>query len=181
MPVTGKMIGRKWKCLARGIQNLIVGGKIYSPIQRLLTVNQTTRKGSSSISFEPVRTFDSKRKGCGCSIRGIDDLQWVCSGEFNELLSASKKRGGLVKPVSDMVTFRQAINDCDIIDLGFSGLNFTWNNRRKGNNNIQQRGFFVGMPRHVLSSEGPKQSFLIQASQAMVTLPPNPEFPETEL
>ncbi|KAK1567898.1 hypothetical protein Q3G72_017927 [Acer saccharum] len=62
-PITRKKTGRKWKRVAKGIQSPFVGEKISSLIHRLFTVNQIARKGSSSISSEPVGTFDSKRKG----------------------------------------------------------------------------------------------------------------------
>ncbi|KAK1554997.1 hypothetical protein Q3G72_020206 [Acer saccharum] len=72
-------------------------------------------------------------------LRAVDDLPWVCGGDFNELLSVSEKRGGAAKSISDMVAFRQAIDDCELTDLGYSGPNYTWNNKREGKDNIQQR------------------------------------------
>ncbi|KAK3221474.1 hypothetical protein Dsin_008499, partial [Dipteronia sinensis] len=35
--------------------------------------------------------------------------------------------------------FRQAVEDCDLVDLGFSGPSLTWNNKRDGRMNIQER------------------------------------------
>jgi hypothetical protein len=38
-----------------------------------------------------------------------------------------------------MKLFRECLEDCDLVDLGFSGPKFTWNNREKGNNNVKIR------------------------------------------
>ncbi|KAK3229264.1 hypothetical protein Dsin_001145 [Dipteronia sinensis] len=38
-----------------------------------------------------------------------------------------------------MVQFREVMDDCDLVDLGFSGLRFTWNNKRDGKDNIHER------------------------------------------
>ncbi|KAK3222865.1 hypothetical protein Dsin_009890 [Dipteronia sinensis] len=38
-----------------------------------------------------------------------------------------------------MFRFRQAIDDCDLVDLGFSEPKLTWNNRRDGKSNIHER------------------------------------------
>lgn len=35
--------------------------------------------------------------------------------------------------------FSQAVNDCGLFDLGFKGPKFTWNNMRKGVDNVQER------------------------------------------
>ncbi|KAK3204864.1 hypothetical protein Dsin_018910 [Dipteronia sinensis] len=51
----------------------------------------------------------------------------------------NEKSGGSDKSISEMLVFRQAVDDCDLIDLGFHGPMFTWNNKRDGRNNIQER------------------------------------------
>jgi hypothetical protein len=38
-----------------------------------------------------------------------------------------------------MERFRDCLSDCGLADLGFSGYEFTWNNRREGEANIQAR------------------------------------------
>ncbi|KAK2641855.1 hypothetical protein Ddye_023618 [Dipteronia dyeriana] len=69
----------------------------------------------------------------------VDTLPWVCGGDFNELLSMSDKVGGSDKSLSSMNLFRQAVDDCNLIDLGYSGPRLTWNNKRDGKWNIQER------------------------------------------
>jgi hypothetical protein len=38
-----------------------------------------------------------------------------------------------------MERFRTCLDDCGLADLGFSGYEYTWNNRREGADNIQAR------------------------------------------
>lgn len=59
-------------------------------------------------------------------------LPWVCMGDFNELLYANEKEGGLIRPVRQMLAFRDAISDCHLDDMGFEGATFTWFSTRNG-------------------------------------------------
>ncbi|TXG53035.1 hypothetical protein EZV62_022204 [Acer yangbiense] len=72
-------------------------------------------------------------------LREVDNLPWVCDGDFNDILSMTEKEGGSAKSFSDMYNFRQTIDDCNLIDLGFTRPKYTWNNKRDGSNNIQER------------------------------------------
>jgi hypothetical protein len=53
---------------------------------------------------------------------------WVVMGDFNEVLVASKKWGGSAKSKRLMRDFQQALEDCDLADLGYRGPQFTWTN-----------------------------------------------------
>ncbi|KAK2658385.1 hypothetical protein Ddye_004918 [Dipteronia dyeriana] len=72
-------------------------------------------------------------------LRDIDDLPWVCGGDFNEILSMNEKLGGSEKRCTGMFQFRKVVDDCDLFDLGFTGLCLAWNNKRDGKANIQER------------------------------------------
>ncbi|TXG60811.1 hypothetical protein EZV62_012174 [Acer yangbiense] len=72
-------------------------------------------------------------------LREVDRLPWVYSGDFNEVLSQNENCGGSEKVFLNMLLFRQAVEDCDLIDLGYSGPRYMWNNMRKGRSNIQER------------------------------------------
>jgi hypothetical protein len=61
---------------------------------------------------------------------------WLCMGDFNEILDNSEKVGGNPKPMKQMEGFREAIQTCNLGDLGFRGPKFTWSNKRG-------RGVFV--------------------------------------
>lgn len=64
---------------------------------------------------------------------------WCLIGEFNAVLSSTNKLGGNAVASSSRGGFRRLINENGLIDLGFEGHAFTWNNRRGGLANIQER------------------------------------------
>ncbi|TXG56498.1 hypothetical protein EZV62_017811 [Acer yangbiense] len=72
-------------------------------------------------------------------LRRVDNLPWDCGGDFNEILRSKEKQGGIYRQVLGMANFRMTIDDCDLIDVGFTNPKLTWNNRRAGENNIQER------------------------------------------
>ena len=57
------------------------------------------------------------------------NLPWVCMGDFNEIMHAKEKEGGGVRPVRQMRAFCEAINKCQLRDLGYVGSDFTWSRR----------------------------------------------------
>ncbi|KAL4654499.1 hypothetical protein ACB092_01G383700 [Castanea dentata] len=58
------------------------------------------------------------------------DLPWVCIGDFNEIARLGEKSGGPIRLESQMRSFRECLDFCALKDLGFSGLPYTWSNRR---------------------------------------------------
>jgi len=64
---------------------------------------------------------------------------WVCIGDFNEILSNEEHTGPTARGESQMRQFRDCLEDCQLVDLGFSGPKYTWNNRRQHGHNIQVR------------------------------------------
>ena len=58
---------------------------------------------------------------------------WLVLGDFNEVINQSEKLGG--RPVSRMRSdlFATTMDNCELVDLGFSGPKFTWSNKRKLN------------------------------------------------
>ena len=59
-------------------------------------------------------------------------LPWCCFGDFNELLEVSDKRGGIPRSHSQMQMFREVLDHCGFVDLGYSGPYFTWHGWRRG-------------------------------------------------
>ena len=72
-------------------------------------------------------------------LKEVDSLPWVCGGDFNEILSVNDKAGGSTKLFKGLNQFRQAIEDCNLTDLGFWGPRYTWNNKRPGDANTKLR------------------------------------------
>ncbi|KAL5779809.1 hypothetical protein ACOSQ2_010546 [Xanthoceras sorbifolium] len=66
-------------------------------------------------------------------------LPWLCGGDLNEILVSSEKLGGTNRLVSGMNDFRNALDFCNLDDLGFRGPLFTWSNKRVEAANVQER------------------------------------------
>lgn len=64
---------------------------------------------------------------------------WICAGDFNEVLSSDEHLGRCDRRRNQMDLFRECLEDCNLIDLGYIGPKFTWNNRQEGNNNVRVR------------------------------------------
>lgn len=54
------------------------------------------------------------------------DLPWLCASDFNELLKTREKLGGRLRPYGQMQNFREVLDECGLLDLGFVGTKFTW-------------------------------------------------------
>ncbi|KAL5783938.1 hypothetical protein ACOSQ2_006330 [Xanthoceras sorbifolium] len=72
-------------------------------------------------------------------LKAVNRLPWLCGGDFNELLHNEEKLVGNERTGPGMFNFRSIVELCDFVDLGFSGLLFTWNNKRGGSRNVQER------------------------------------------
>ena len=73
------------------------------------------------------------------------NLPWVIAGDFNKALNTDDKFGGREISVNRSLLFKECLDKCNMIDLGFSGPRFTWTNRREMDALIQERidRFFV--------------------------------------
>ncbi|KAL5570777.1 hypothetical protein UlMin_020374 [Ulmus minor] len=65
-------------------------------------------------------------------------LPWLCGGDLNEILFGHEKQGGAERAQYLMSHFREAINYCELADLGFRGPKFTWK-RGNGAGLVQER------------------------------------------
>ena len=59
-------------------------------------------------------------------------LPWLCMGDYNEILFTKEKHGGRVRPHEQMQAFRDVLDTYGFVDLGFTGLDFTWQGNRHG-------------------------------------------------
>ncbi|KAH0635528.1 hypothetical protein KY289_035443 [Solanum tuberosum] len=55
---------------------------------------------------------------------------WLIGGDFNVILNEEEKQGGLPFMQSEAIDFAQCINNCGLVELKYSGSNFTWWNGR---------------------------------------------------
>lgn len=68
-----------------------------------------------------------------------EDLDWIVGGDFNAIAHQDEKFGGLPRHNWEMADFQNFIQESSLIDLGYIGYPFTWNNKRHGRDNVRER------------------------------------------
>ncbi|XP_074374181.1 uncharacterized protein LOC141714567 [Apium graveolens] len=66
-------------------------------------------------------------------------LPWCVLGDFNDMQFSFEKRGGRPQPNNLLVGFNDAITDCGLEDLDFTGSEYTWEKSRGTPGWIQER------------------------------------------
>lgn len=66
-------------------------------------------------------------------------LPWCILGDFNDIMFVHEKHGGRLQPRVLLEGFNNAITECGLTDLNFSGSKFTWERSRGTVNWIQLR------------------------------------------
>jgi endonuclease/exonuclease/phosphatase (EEP) superfamily protein YafD len=66
-------------------------------------------------------------------------IPWLCVGDFNEITHQVKKLGACHRRESQMEDFRNALDNCHLGDMGFTGPRFTWSNKRHERTYTQER------------------------------------------
>ncbi|CAN1121883.1 hypothetical protein LINPERPRIM_LOCUS2448 [Linum perenne] len=51
---------------------------------------------------------------------------WLLCGDFNSIWCLEDRQGGATFNSSHFVAFNSCLEDCDLLELGFSGPKFTW-------------------------------------------------------
>ncbi|KAL0314933.1 UNVERIFIED_CONTAM: putative mitochondrial protein [Sesamum angustifolium] len=65
--------------------------------------------------------------------------EWVCMGDFNEVLYQHEKSGRSPRNWRLMSEFHNTLEECFLHDLGFAGEKFTWSNKREWPHTVQAR------------------------------------------
>ena len=73
------------------------------------------------------------------SLHHQTSLPWLCAGDFNEILKQSEKLGGRTRPPGQMQLFRDILDECGLIDIGFKGSPFTWSKIHNNGASIWER------------------------------------------
>nr|XP_023927086.1 uncharacterized protein LOC112038505 [Quercus suber] len=73
------------------------------------------------------------------SVAESHSMPWVIAGDFNEVLMGDDKFGGRPVNLSRALRFQECLDNCRMIDIGFSGPRYTWSNRRPLSRLIQER------------------------------------------
>ena len=74
------------------------------------------------------------------------DLPWLLLGDFNDMISEEEKLGGLPINRTRMTAFRNCLDKCGLIDLGFHGPRFTWTNKVRSGNPPLRKGWIEEWP-----------------------------------
>ena len=69
----------------------------------------------------------------------LHNLPWLLLGDFNEILCGNDKLRGRQINLNGALNFKSCLDDCNFLDLGFSGPKFTWSNRRQISDLILER------------------------------------------
>jgi hypothetical protein len=64
---------------------------------------------------------------------------WLCMGDYNETLYGSEHFSNTDRPEGQMRDFRECVEESGLIDLGWSGLPYTWDNRQPDGSNVKAR------------------------------------------
>nr|XP_023900291.1 uncharacterized protein LOC112012143 [Quercus suber] len=64
-------------------------------------------------------------------VANLHNMPWVIAGDFNEPLLEDDKFGGRAISVNWSLLFKECLDYCNMIDIGFSGPRFTWSIRRE--------------------------------------------------
>ncbi|KAA3480861.1 reverse transcriptase [Gossypium australe] len=65
--------------------------------------------------------------------------RWNIIGDFNEILYSFEKSGGIQRDKKHMKAFRETLEECQLTDIGFSGVWFTWEMVYLLETNIRER------------------------------------------
>ncbi|XP_074310208.1 uncharacterized protein LOC141645964 [Silene latifolia] len=63
---------------------------------------------------------------------------WIVMGDFNAIMYANERLGGLVKD-EEMVPFQDTVAECELQDLKSYGAFFTWNNKQPSETRVFSR------------------------------------------
>ncbi|KAL9690275.1 hypothetical protein QQ045_010672 [Rhodiola kirilowii] len=72
-----------------------------------------------------------------CRLKQSSPHPWCILGDFNEVLRADEVTRCHAIRKQHIDQFCQAVNSCNLIDLGFLGGKFTYSNKRKGMGEIK--------------------------------------------
>lgn len=70
-------------------------------------------------------------------LKAQSDLPWCVLGDFNEAMWSFKHFSAMRRSEAQMRAFREVLEVCELVDLGFSGLPYTYDNKRHGNRNMK--------------------------------------------
>ena len=71
------------------------------------------------------------------TLKNKSSAPWVMIGDFNEAMWLFEHFSQTCRREKQMEDFREVLSQCDLHDLGFSGLPWTYNNKQEGERNVR--------------------------------------------
>ncbi|KAA3477308.1 reverse transcriptase [Gossypium australe] len=68
-----------------------------------------------------------------------NNYPWLVAGDFNEILYFFEKIGGIPRDQKRMEAFRDTLEDCQLTDIGYSGVRYIWERGNLPETNIRER------------------------------------------
>ncbi|XP_042980093.1 uncharacterized protein LOC122310274 [Carya illinoinensis] len=72
-------------------------------------------------------------------LKPTNDGAWCVGGDFYEILWHNEKVGGKRRAETQINLFREAIEDCGLVDVGYRGNGFTWSNKHSHQSFTKER------------------------------------------
>jgi hypothetical protein len=72
-------------------------------------------------------------------LRLVSNLPWLVMGDFNEVLWRYEHFSDCPRSEWQMENFWDALSDCELTDIGFTGLPYTYDNKRVSSANVNVR------------------------------------------
>lgn len=93
------------------------------------------------VSFVYAKCLRAERLDLWNQLRtqSLSDIPWLIGGDFNTILRASEKRGGLDPDLGSIQDFQECVVDTNLSEIRYEGNEFTWCNNQTGNRRIWQR------------------------------------------
>jgi hypothetical protein len=64
---------------------------------------------------------------------------WLVIGDFNEVMWNFEHFSSHRRPAKQMLDFREVLSHCDLHNIGFTGLPWTYDNNQVGDRNVRVR------------------------------------------
>ncbi|XP_050245827.1 uncharacterized protein LOC126693745 [Quercus robur] len=84
----------------------------------------------------------AKRNEAWAKLRSLNSNQnipWLCVGDYNEITRQEEKRSGVLRSFNQMQLFRDVIDECGLMDLGFVGPKYSWSKHFESGQSIWER------------------------------------------
>lgn len=72
-------------------------------------------------------------------LRGQVDVPWLVMGDFNEAMWQFEHFSSRPRNETQMLAFRDTLELCGLVDLGFSGVPYTFDNKQREPKNVKVR------------------------------------------